>query len=98
LSRSGICALCNLVVNEALNGTSLEQMLGNDLRNVLLGYTAIERAVGINDDNGTECAKTEASGLNDLNFLCKSLLVQLAYESVLDLLAAGRGTSRTATA
>ena len=86
------------VVYESFYHTTLEQMLGNDLSDVLFLHTAVEGAVGVKNNHRTQSAETEATGLNDLDFLCKTLLFDLTDERVLDLQAAGRGTTGTAAA
>ena len=47
-------------------------MLLNDFLNVLGSNTAVEGSLGMDNNYGTECAKSEATGLNELNLLCKT--------------------------
>ena len=89
--------ITGIVVNQSFNNTTLEQMLGNDLLNILCGYVAVKGSVGVYDNDGTESAKTEATGLNDLDFLSQSVLFNSSLKRCLNLGASGRSTSRTAT-
>ena len=50
------------------NNTAFKKMLRNDFGNIVLFNLAVECTVGINDNNRTESAKTEATGSYDLNF------------------------------
>ncbi len=52
-----------LVVNQTFNHSSLEQVLVHDLHHVIGGNMAVKGSVRVYDDNGTEGAKAEASGL-----------------------------------
>jgi hypothetical protein len=44
-------------------------MLLNDFLNIVCVNLAVESSFRINDNNGTESAKTEATGLNELNLV-----------------------------
>ena len=90
-------ALCvaGLVVYEALDDTALHQVLVNDLRNIINRYSAVEGTLGIHDHNGTESAKTEASGHNDLDLIFKALSLEFLRELVAKSGTTGRSTSCT---
>jgi len=68
------------VVDEALDGTAFEQMLADDLRNVIFRNAAIERAFRVDDHDRTQCAEAEATGLDDLDLLVKTLFLKLFFE------------------
>jgi len=83
----------NIIVDQSLDDSTLEQMLGNDLRDILSGNFTIENTVGMNNDNGTESAQTEAAGLDDLYLFCKTMLFQFCSKGILNVLTARRGTA-----
>ena len=85
-----------LVIDQSLHRLSVDKVALHDLVNVVHRHVAVKGSLGIYDHNGTECAETETSGSHDLEFLGKSERFNLGYHSVLDLHAAGRGTSGTA--
>ena len=84
-------------VNKTVNDSTLEKMFLNDVLNVVSGYTAVEGAVGINDNDRTESAKTEATGLNNLYFFSKTEISDILVECLLKSLTTGGGTACTAT-
>ena len=92
----GVMVAGLLVVLEAGNGTALEQVLLDDLGDVFGLDHAVEGAVGINDHDRAERAKTEAAGRDELDLLGQPLLCQLFFESILQRHASGGGTARTA--
>ncbi len=65
------------VVDQALHGTSLEQMLADNLRYVILGHAAVKRAFGVDNHDGTKRAKAETTGLDNLDLLVEALLLEL---------------------
>ena len=88
--------IADVAVLKALDDTALQQVLFHDLRDVLLGNAAVEGSFGVNNDDGAQSAETEATGLNDLNFILQALGFQFLGEGLLKHLAAGRGTTGTA--
>ena len=72
-------------------------MLFNDFLNILGGNAALEGSLGIYYNDGTECAKTEATGLNELYFLCESASLDMLFKFCLNGFTARRGTACTAT-
>ena len=60
------------------------------------GDHAVEGAFGVNDHNGTESAKTETSGHNDLNGIVYAARLEKRFKLFADLGASRRSTSRTA--
>ncbi len=84
-----------LVVNESFNYTTLYDMLGNDLGNILSLYSGVECAVGIYDHDGTESAKTETTGLNYLDLFFKAGSLDLCIKRINKLQAAGGSTTCT---
>ncbi|MPN55267.1 hypothetical protein SDC9_202948 [bioreactor metagenome] len=77
------------IVHKPLDRTPLEQMLADDLRDVIFRHAAIERALGVDDHDGTERAEAETSGLNNLDLLVEALLFELFFE----VLANGRAAA-----
>ena len=68
-----------LFIKEILADIAADDMLVNDPLHVLGLYLRIEAALGIYDHDRTECAETEASGLNDkyiVNVLCLQLILE----------------------
>ena len=86
-----------VVIDQALHGAALEQVLGDDLVDVVGGDAAVERAVGIDDDHGTELAQAEAAGADELNLVLQVVLLECSLETILDLLASRGGAAGTAT-
>ena len=86
-----------VVVDETLHATTLEQVLGDDLIHVIYGDAAIERAIRIDDDDGAKLAQAKAARPHELDLVLKVVLLDPRLESVLDLLAARRSTTGTAT-
>ena len=86
-----------VVVDEALDATALEEMLAHDLLDIIHGHAAVEGAVGVDDDDGAELAQAEAARADQLDLVLQVVLLDLDFESVLDLLATRRGATGTAT-
>ena len=78
----------NIVIDQSLDYTTLVEMLANDVNNILSGNVLIENAFGINYNNGTKCAKTETTGLNDLYLFGKTLSGELLGKCGLNSLTA----------
>ena len=74
-----------LIVKQTLHDTTLEQMLFHDLGHVFHFHFAVEAAFGINHDDRTECAKTEAAGADDLDFVFQTLFLDLGFKLFDDL-------------
>ena len=89
--------LAVIVVDEALDTTTLEQVLGDDLFYVVRGDAAVERAVGVHDDDRAELAQAEAAGADELDLVLKIVLGDLFLEPILDLLASRGRAAGTAT-
>ena len=89
--------LANIIVNESFNDSTLKEMLLNDFGNILSLNTAIESTLGVNDHNRAECAKTEASCLNDLDFFGKTLRFKLCCKCICYCYTSGRSTACTCT-
>ena len=70
-------------------------MLGNDLRNVFLLDTAVECAIGINDNDRSKCAESEAAGADELDLLFQAVCLDLRFEFGEQISAAGCGTAGT---
>ena len=84
------------LVYKAFNGTSFEEVFLNDFGNVVRRYLAVKYSLGVNYHYRTESAKTETSGLHDLDLVFKTLCGYFSVERFLDLGAARRGTAGTA--
>ena len=59
-------------------------MLGNDLRHIVRRHAAVEGAVGMDDDDRTERAETEAAGLHDFDLFGKTVFLDGVSERLLD--------------
>ena len=90
IGRAGVA------VNETVNDSTLEKMLLNDLLYVISANAAVEGSVGINNNDGTECAKTEAARHSYLNLISNALFCKALLEDVYKLRASGGGTTCTA--
>ena len=78
LVRCGILAcVLGLVVCKSVNDTSLEQVLGNDLGNILYSHSRIEGALGIYDHDRTQRAQAEAARLDYLDLVLKAVCLEL---------------------
>ena len=73
-------AFVNVAVNESFNNTTLEKVLFYDFSNVFFFNSAVECAFGVDNNNGAESAKTEATCLNNLYFFLNALLLTLFLE------------------
>ena len=89
--RDGMEGARVVVVDEALDATTLEQVLGDDLFDVLDGDSAIEGAIGVDDDDRAELAEAEAAGADQLDLVLQAVRLDRCLEGILDLLAARRG-------
>ena len=85
-----------LLIKKILNDVAVLDMLVNNSADALGGSLRIERTLGVNDHDGTQCAKTEAARSYNEDFLLKTFLFQLVLESFEHLLTARGGTARTA--
>jgi hypothetical protein len=72
-------------------------MLLNDLFYIISANAAVEGSLGVNNNDGTQCAKTEATGLNKLYLVSETESLDVLGESLLQGKAARRGTTCTAT-
>ena len=84
-----------IVVDQALNGTSLKQVLLDDFGDILGGHSGVENAFRIDYHNGTECTQTEAAGVYKLYFLGKFSFFKLRGERFPYGGTAGGGTAGT---
>ena len=69
--------LGNVVIDQSFDHSALEQMLLDDLGTSSFFTMGIECAFGIDDHNRAERAETEAAGSDDLDFIRKTVLLQL---------------------
>ena len=75
--------MCGMVgVDQMLDLAALEQMLGYDFIDVFRLYTAVESAFRIDDDDRTGLTESEASGADDLDFLLKTVFLDLFIETL----------------
>jgi len=56
-------------------------MLANDFCNIAFLNAAVESAFRVDDNNRAESTKAEAACLNNLYFLCETVLFDFAFES-----------------
>ena len=84
------------MVLQARNRTSFEQMLLHDLGDILGLYHAVEGTVGVYDHDGTERAKTETTGGDQLDFFRQPLDFELFFKRFFQSHASGGGTTCTA--
>ena len=88
LLNAGLVGLV-IHVDQVLNLAALQQVLGHDLVHVFNLDAAVERSFGINDNNGTRFAQSEAARADHLDFLVKALLLQLLLKAFNQLRRAG---------
>ena len=94
--RIGLLFFAGIGVNKAFNDTTLEQVFFNDFGDIFLLDHGVEGSLGINDHDRAECAETETTGHNDLDFIFKTLCLQFSCERVTKRDTAGRSTAGTA--
>ena len=91
----GVVIHHSLLVQQALDNTALEQVLGDDFRHVLHGDAAVEGALGIDHHNGAQRAQAKAAGADDVYFLLKALGLDFFLQLFNNLLAVGGSTACT---
>ena len=91
-----VVALYGFAVKELANGVTANEVFGNDFVHIFGLNLAVEGTFGINDHDRTECAKTETTGGNDLDFVCDACDFKLFYESFTNVHGVRGGTTRTA--
>ena len=89
-------AAADIVIHEALDETTFEQVLGHDFFDVIGFDAAVKRAFRIDDNNGAERAQTEATGLHDFHFIGETVRLKVLREQLLELRTTRRGTTGTA--
>ena len=77
-----------VVIDKALDDSAFQEMLGHDLRDIVCRHAAVERAVGMDDDNRAERAQTEAAGLHDLDLFGEPVFLDGVGERLLDCFTA----------
>ena len=82
-------------VHKTMHHAAFEQMLRHDLLDIFHFDIGVEGAFGIDDHNGAEGAKTEATGLHHLHFFIKTGSLDLFYHQVVDFLTVRRSTPGT---
>ena len=91
-----IVALYGFFIKEMTNRIAANEVFGNDLFHIFGLYLAVEGAFGVNDHDRAECAKTEATGGNDLDFVFDACELELSNECVANAHGVGGGTAGTA--
>ena len=71
-------------------------MLLDYLLYIVRSYPAVKSTVRIDDNNRTQRAKTETTGLYQLYLVGKSVAFDILAEGFLNILTSRRGTTRTA--
>jgi hypothetical protein len=84
------------VVYEVVDNVSADNVFFNDTLYVLNGALSVENALGINDNDRSKLAKSEATGTNYLSFVLNSESLDLCIELVDKLVGTGRSTTGTA--
>ena len=95
----GFCSVFvndRLLVEQAANDTSLEQVLFNNFRDIFRGDAAIERALRVYDHDRAECAQAEAAGTNNVDFLIQTFGADFLLQLFNDLFAVRGRAARTA--
>ena len=92
----GVVLSDGLVVQQARDGASFQQVLVHDLFNVLFLDHAVKAALGIDDDDGAQRAQAEAARADDLDFIFQAGGKDLVLEGLRDLVAAGGGAAGAA--
>ena len=89
-------ALYGFAVKELANGITANEMLGNDFVHIFGLNLAVEGAFGVNDHDRAECAKTETTGSNYLDFVFDACELKFFYESLANVHGVRGGTAGTA--
>ena len=91
----GVVIYHGFLIQQPLDDTAFEKVLGNDLRHIFRSDTAIKSAFGVHHHDGTQRAQAKAAGANDVDFFFQALGFDLFLQPFNDLLAVGGRTSRT---
>ena len=91
-----VIALYGFAVKELANGVAANEVFGNDFVHIFGLNLAVEGTFGINDHDRAECAKTETTGGNNLDFVCDACDFKLFYESFANVHGVRGGTASTA--
>lgn len=83
-------------VQQALDDTALQEVLGDNLRDVFFLHAAVKAAFRIHHHNGAQSAQAETAGFYNLYLLLKANLFNFFVESLNDFCAARGSTSGTA--
>ena len=84
------------VVEQPLDDAALDEVFGNDLVHILDFDAAVERALGVDDDHRAGLAQAEAAGVDQLDLLGKTVLLQQLLKALDEPGRAGRRTARAA--
>ena len=78
-------SLACIAVYKTLNLSSFKKMFFNYFFYIVIGNTAVECTVRINDNNRAQCTKTETSGLYNLYFFFKTKSFDIFFKRLLNL-------------
>ena len=70
-------------MNKAFDDPAFQQVLLHDFRDVVDRDTAVEDIAGVDDHDGAEFAETEATGLDDLDFILEVFCHQFFFHGLL---------------
>ena len=93
----GGAALVALHVEQPLDDTALDDVLGDNLGHVSRGDLGVAGALGVDHDDGAHGAQAEAAGLDYLGLLGHALGLQLTLKGLDDLQAVGGGAAGAGT-
>ena len=85
-----------VLVEQILDDVALHQVLMEDGVHVLELNAAVERALGVDDDDRAGGAQAEAAGMNQFNFLFQVILLHQLLETVQQIDRAGRSAAGAA--
>ena len=83
-------------VDQTLDRTARQQVLGNDFRNIFCLHLCIVGCFGINDNDRTQCAETVTACLDDRNLFVESFLFNILFERLDNLGTSGRSADGSA--
>jgi hypothetical protein len=93
--QGGQALLLVVLQHQALNGATLEKVLGHNLGHIGRGELYIEHTLGVDEHEWAVIARAHAAGFDDVDLVFHPLAAEGFNQLFLDLERAGRDTSPT---